>query len=301
MPILFILLWSSGFLFVKWGLESNPPTTFLMLRLLFASVVMLLVLLIQKPQISLTLNKVIRMAVTGILIQGFYQYFSFSALFYGASPGVLAIILGTQPLATALILRECMSKAQWGGLALGLVGLGLTVSSVISLETNTVSGVICCFLALFGITLGTIFQKKFASKESMTINLFIQYFASFCLAFILFAFTATPTIHWSGSFIIALSWMVLVVSILSVFLFYYLLERSVIVNFTSYLYCVPPVTALLDYFVYHHSLSNKTMLGMFFVMAGLGMILKTKNQTTAPRMIDYRKNTELNPQSNMIE
>lgn len=287
MPILFILLWSSGFLFVEWGLESNPPTTFLMLRLMFASMIMATLLLIQRPKISLTLNKIMLMSVTGILIQGFYQYFSFSALFYGASPGVLAIILGTQPLITAVMVRESMRKIQWIGLITGLFGLGLTVSSVISLQTNTASGVICCLLALLGITLGTIFQKKFVSKEPMTINLFIQYTASFCFSLILYVLTPVNTINWSPSFIMALSWMVLVISILSILLFYYLLENSLIVNFTSYLYCVPPITVLLDYFVYHHTLSNKSILGMLLVMTGLCLILKKPNETIDSKDVSY--------------
>jgi len=273
-PVLFVLLWSSGYLFAEMGLEANSPLAFLMLRLLFAGLIVGLVLLCRWRTLSLSWQQIAQMSVTGIFLQGFYQLFSFTAMYKGTSPGVLAIILGFQPIATALIMREPMILSQIFGLILGLFGLGLTVSNILFWGTNSVSGVFFCFLSLFGITVGTILQKKYGSKQSLTVNLFTQYLASFLFIFILYLFQDNQPIQWTEHFIIALSWMVLVVSLASTFLFYFLLKTKIIVNFTSYLYCVPPVTALMDYYVFHHALSRTSIIGMVFVILGLVLVLK---------------------------
>ncbi|WED43516.1 DMT family transporter [Legionella cardiaca] len=277
MPLIFLLLWSSGYLFSEMGLEDNNPISFLMLRLLFACLIMGTILLCQRRTFSLTGKQIAQMSIIGIFIQGFYPFFSFSALYKGISPGVIAIVLGTQPIITALILREQMSFSRITGLILGIIGLTLTVSNVLFVGSNSVLGIFCCFLSLFGITVGTILQKKYGLTQSLTLNLFIQYLASFLFIFVLYLSQENKVIQWSEHFIVALGWMVLVVSIISTLLFNYLLKSRIIVNFTSYLYCVPPVTALMDYLVYHHTLSQTSLIGMIMVILGLVLILKNSH------------------------
>ena len=261
-----------------------------MLRLLFSCLIVGVVLLYTHLKISktsllwwrhnLSWRKIMQMSITGIFLQGFYQLFSFTAMYEGISPGILAIILGTQPIATAIITRESLSLLRISGLILGLFGLILTVSNVFYLGENTAMGVVYCFLALLGITTGTILQKKYGSTISLNVNLFTQYLASFFFILILHLFLGSPAIEWNKPFIISLTWMVLVVSIASTYLFYYLLKKQIIVNFTSYLYFVPVVTALMDFFFFHRALPIISIIGMLMIICGLVLTFKNKSTCT---------------------
>lgn len=277
-PALFILLWSSGVLFVEKGLQDCGPFLFLLFRLWLAWLVVLAIFFLQRQQFPKSIKELSKIAATGVFIQGVYLIFLFAALYEGVSPGILSIILGIQPILTGLILRESMSPWQITGLILGFLGLMLTVSSAVS-GTTTTLGIMCALLALLGITIGTILQKKYCTAYPLTTNLFIQYFFSATFISIIYLFTGHETVVWTWSFIVCLLWVVLVVSISASYLLYYLLKHGKATNVTSYLYCVPPITALADYLIFHNTLTPLAIFGMVLVMASLVLInhMKIKN------------------------
>ena len=285
MPIIFILLWSSGYIFAEMGLETNSPLSFVMVRLFFSVLSLAIFIFFKRGVFLYPVKKMLHMGVTGIFLQGFYQLFAFSAMYQQVSPGVLAIILGAQPIVTAVMTKELMTPSQMTGLILGLTGLGLTVSNTLFSGTTTAMGVFSCFLSLFGITVGTILQKKYCSTLPLTTNLFTQYVASFIFIGIGYLLFDNQPIQWSGQFIIALSWMIFVISLASTFLFYFLLKTKAIVNFTSYLYCVPPVTAVMDYCIFHRALPTVSVIGLVMVMFSLWLILHKKNDRSAVDLV----------------
>src|SRR3990167_7167229 len=108
MPLLFILLWSSGYIFIESGLRDNSPIVFLLTRLFFAWAIVSVVLIIQRPRVNITRVDAAQMLLIGLLAQGFYQSFILAAIYQGLTPGILTIILGMQPVITLLVLREPM-------------------------------------------------------------------------------------------------------------------------------------------------------------------------------------------------
>lgn len=274
MPVLFILLWSSGYIFVESGLQQNGPLGFLLMRLFFAWAIVVIILFIQRPLFSVTKLDVARMLLTGLLTQGFYQVFLFAAIYQGLSPGILTIILGMQPVLTVLFLRESLRTVQLVGITLGMLGLALTVFNSIFMGSHSLVSIYYAFASLFGITIGTILQKKYCGNQPLTTNLFFQYLASVIFVFTLYVLLDNKPIQWTGNFIVSLSWMVLVVSISATYLYYALLKRNKAATVTSYLYCMPPITAILDYIIYHHTLSETAIIGMMLVMISLVLIHK---------------------------
>ncbi len=269
---IFILLWSSGYIFVENGLQYSDPLVFLSLRLWFAWIIITIILLYKRPEFPKSLNQFLIVAITGIFTLGLYTAFFFAALYEGISPGILAIILGMQPLLTVLIMKEAMRPLQIIGILLGFVGLSLTVANSVMSDSTTILGIGSALLSLCGMTVGTVLQKKYCSSIPLTSNLFIQYLASAIMISVLCFIFGSSNVTWSLSFTISLLWVVLVISIGATYLFYTLLKHGKAASVTSYMYCVPPVTAIMDYVIFHHVLSLTTVTGMVLIMCGLVMI-----------------------------
>lgn len=269
-PVVFILMWSSGAIFVELGLKSTEPLTFLALRLLISMAIMWLISLWIRPAFPQTVSEWRDILITGLFLQAGYQSFFFYALANQVSPGLLAIILGTQPILTAILSKTKTSLPQWIGLILGIIGLTLVVADSIFVGKISVIGVVSAVLSMLSITSGTFLQKK--TTASQPVNMAIQYTGSAIILIIMASFFEHFTVHWTVSFAIALGWMVLVVSVGATMLLYFMIRQGALTNVTSLFYCVPPVTALLDYFIFGHILHPIVILGMAFIIVGLIII-----------------------------
>lgn len=273
-PVLFILLWSSGYIFVEKGLQDNDPLTFLTIRLGLAWFTVFIIFLVQGAKWPKSMNEWLHMAVAGVFLQVVYLGFFFIALAQNMPAGILAIILGAQPIAIALLYRESLTLAQNTGLFIGLLGLALTVSDSLFTGSITTLGIIAAFMALAGISIGTILQKKYCSHVPLSTNMMVQFLVSaIILAFVYFCCTTAP-LKWTINFAIALSWVTFVMSVGAFFLFYFLLQKGKAARVTSLLYCVPPVTATMDYLVLHHELPLTSIIGMIIVVLSLILIHK---------------------------
>jgi len=81
-------------------------------------------------------------------------------------------------------------------------------------------------VSLIGITLGTLYQKRYCGGIDWRAGNVIQYIGAGAL-FALGAFAfETREIHWTGELIFALAWLVLVLSIAAVGLMYWLIRHS---------------------------------------------------------------------------
>lgn len=281
LPFVFVLLWSSGYIFVESGLQNSTPLAFLALRFIFACIILSLVTLYKESKHKINIKEFLLMGITGIFSNGIYLTFFFLALNSHVSPGVLAIILGLQPLAIALIIREKTRLIQKVGLVFGLFGLFVTIINTFATGSITPVGVLYAFLALLGITIGTLLQKKYCSKFPLIPNMAIQYFFSALLVSGVSLIFEKISIDWTWNFFVSLFWMVVVMSIITFFLFYKLLSKGKAGSVTSLLYCVPPVTAVLDYLIFKHTISNITIAGMIMVMFSIILIhIKPKDIIT---------------------
>ena len=266
-PMTFVLMWSSGAIFAELGLQSTGPLTFLALRLLLSMVIMWSICLGIRPTFPRSISEWRNILITGVFLQAGYQVFFFEALAHHVSPGLLTIILGMQPILTAVVGKEHTTKAQWVGLSFGMIGLILVVADSLFIVNISIIGISCAVLSMLSMTVGTFLQKH--TTTSQPANMAIQYTGSAILLTILAAGVEHFTVHWTVSFAFALGWMVLFVSVGATMLLYFMIRKRALTNVTSVFYGVPPVTALLDFVIFGHALHAVTILGMGLIILGL--------------------------------
>ncbi len=278
MPGVFVLLWSTGFIGAKLGLPYAEPFTFLLIRYLALSVILVAASLLLKAPWPSDWAQVGRLAITGLLVHGTYLGGVFAAIGFGLSAGVSALIVGMQPLLTALIagpiLGEKITKKQWFGLILGFCGVSLVVAKKVSFDTLGGYGVIACLAALLGITLGTLYQKKHGGNMDLRTGSAIQFMACSALMAVLAPLTETMEVQWTGEFIFALSWLVLVLSIGAISLLFVLIRRGAAAQVASLFYLVPPVVALIAFFLFDEQLGWLAICGMALAVLGVAMVIR---------------------------
>ena len=274
-PALFVFLWSTGFIGARYGLPYIEPLTFLALRIGFAAVIMAAIALLTGAR-RLNTNEIGHSLVAGSLMHGLTLGGAFTAISQGIPAGIVALILGLQPIVTSILANRLMdekiARLQSVGLALGLVGVLLVLHDRNIVLGGSVLGWVASFLSLIGITLGTLYQKRYCSSIDWRTGNLVQYLGAGVL-FTLGAFAfETREINWTGELIFALVWLVLVLSIAAVALMYWLIRRSGATEFASLFYLVPVVTALLAYILFDERLDLISILGMLICTGGVALV-----------------------------
>lgn len=268
---LFVLLWSSGAIFSKWGLTHASPFAFLLIR--FAIALSALVVLIPLVKLQMPRGaKAIRYTVaTGAVLLGAYQIFYLLALDLNVTPGVMATVMGVQPILTAVIMERRHSFSRSLGLLLGLVGLILVVYQGIGLAGLSWAGMLFALLALASMTAGTLMQKRITQNPLGTLPL--QYLAGLLVCGVFVPFQPFD-VEYSAGFIVPVLWMGLVVSVLATLLLYRMIASGNLVNVTSLFYLVPAVTAVMDYLIFGNTLAALSLLGMAMIIIGLMFVFR---------------------------
>jgi drug/metabolite transporter (DMT)-like permease len=282
-PALFVILWSTGFIGARYGLPYIEPLTFLAVRMAFAVLIMAAIAVFggARPPNA---GEVGHSLVAGSLVHGLCLGGVFTAISQGIPAGISALILGLQPIVTSTIanrfMSESVTRAQWIGLVLGLVGVFLVLHDRSIVLAGSALGWAASFLSLIGITLGTLYQKRYCGGIDWRAGNLIQYIGAGAL-FALGAFAfETREIRWSGELIFAMAWLVLVLSIAAVGLMYWLIRRSAATEFASLFYLVPAVTALFAYYLFGERLDALSILGM---MACAGGVVLANREAKSPQ------------------
>ena len=274
-PALFVLLWSTGFIGARYGLPYIEPLTFLAVRMVFTVLIMAGIALAggaRWPHV----NEAGHSLVAGSLVHGLGLGGVFTAISQGVPAGISALIMGLQPILTSTVanrfMGEKVTRLQWLGLALGLVGVLLVLHDRNIVLAGSVLGWVANFLALIGLTLGTLYQKRYCGGIDWRTGNLIQY-AAVGVLFTLGAFAfETREIQWTGELILAMAWLVLVLSIAAVALLYWLIRRSPATGFASLFYLVPVVTAFVAYILFDERLDSISMLGMVICVGGVALV-----------------------------
>jgi len=274
-PALFVLLWSTGFIGARLGLPYIEPLTFLAVRMGFVVVIMAAIALAGGARWPYA-NEVGHSLVAGSLVHGLGLGGVFIAISQGVPAGISALIVGLQPIVTSTFANRFMGEKvtplQWVGLALGLVGVLLVLHDRNIVLAGSVLGWIANFLSLIGLTLGTLYQKRYCGGIDWRAGNLIQYIGAGVL-FTLGAFALeTREIHWTGELIFAMAWLVLVLSIAAVGLLYWLIRRSTATGFASLFYLVPIVTAFFAYILFDERLDSISILGMVICAGGVALV-----------------------------
>jgi len=278
MPATFVVLWSSGFIGAKFGLPYAEPLTFLSWRFLFVAIVMGIISFLWKAPWPSDWRLAGHIAIAGLLVQATYLGGVFTSIHHGLPAGLSALITGLQPALTAvlaiLFLQERVSKIQWLGVGLGLAGVILVVARKMDLSIGAGTAIWLAVIALLGITLGTIYQKRFCAEMDLRTGSVIQFSASGLIIWGLALWLETEPVQWTEEFIFALTWLVFVLSIGAISLLILLIRRGAASKVASLFYLVPPVTALMAYFIFGETLGAIEVAGMG--MAAVGVALVTK-------------------------
>ena len=270
---IFIIIWSSGFIVSRLGMPFSEPMTFLFLRFSGVCVLMLPIILWKKiPWPSL--QQIVHIAVAGSLLQFGYLAGVWISVRAGMPAGLSALIVGLQPILTALFayfIAEKINSRQWLGLFLGLIGVVLVLSAKLNTHGVTISNILWNVFALISITAGTIYQKKYCPSFDLRIGSFIQFMTSAFISGLAAIAFETRVVQWSNEMIGALVWSIFFISIGAISLLFVLIRRGNATKVSSIMYLTPPTTAVLAWIFFKEPLTPIIVIGT--IVTSLGVLL----------------------------
>ncbi len=274
-PGIFVLLWASGFIGAKLGLSYVEPLTFLSLRMIAVVLLLGVIIALTRPKWP-DGRGILHSAATGLMVHGLYLGGVFVAIENGMSPGLAALVVSLQPVLTSTIanrwLGERVLVRQWLGLALGIGGVYLVLYEKTALGGTGLLALLAATTALLGITVGTLYQKRFGGGMDWRPALCVQYAA----AGLLFGLGAlafeTRIVHWTAQLVFALAWLVFVLSLGAIWLLYFLIRRAAATRVVSLFYLTPPVTALMAWGLFDETLNPLALAGMAICVAGVFLV-----------------------------
>jgi len=277
-PGLFVLLWSTGFIFAKMGLPYAEAFTFLSWRFAIVTLLMLAVALAMRAPWPRGPSMVGHIAVVGVLMHGTYLGGTFAAIGAGVSAGVAALIVGLQPLLTATVvgplLGEHVSPRQWLGLVLGFGGVALVLWNKLGLAEAPLWGYGFSFLSLLGITVATLYQKRYCSTMDWRSGGVIQYAAATLAMLPPALLFETRVVHWTAEFALAIGWLVVMLSFGAITLLNWLIRRGAAAKIASLFYLVPPVVAVEAYLIFGEELHAFALVGMGLTALGVALVMR---------------------------
>ena len=280
LPSLFVVLWSTGFIAAKYGLPYAPPLKFLLVRFALVALLMLAVTLVTRAQWLSGRREVLHVAIASLLVNGLYLGGVFVSLAGGMAAGTSAMLVGLQPIVTVFLARgflgERISARQWIGLALGLVGVYFVVRHKIALDGDPLT-LVPIVVALFGISIGTLYQKRFASHVDLRSGAVVQFAACAIVYAPIVASLEPAPIRWTAEFAFALGWSVIVLSVGAISLLYWLLRHGAAADVARLFYLVPPVTALMAYALFGERLDTFALAGMVLIAIGVALARKVRD------------------------
>jgi drug/metabolite transporter (DMT)-like permease len=277
MPFAFVLLWSTGFIVAKTAAPHAPPLTFLLYRFAGVIVVLLPFVWLARAPWPRTPRVWGMVALVGLLLQATYLGGVWVAIALGMPAGVSSLLVGTQPLLTALFgatIGERVTRVQWLGLLLGIAGITLVLSDRLTLEGVGPAALAVNALALLGITAGTLVQKRYGADVDLRTGAVIQFGASF-LALLPFAVAfESLQVDFTPAFWAALAWSILALSLAAISLLLVMIRRGRATEVASLMYLTPAVTALMAWLIFGERLGLLAWCGVAVTMAGVALVLR---------------------------
>ncbi|RYF40735.1 MAG: DMT family transporter [Comamonadaceae bacterium] len=285
MPAVFVLIWSTGFIVARYGMPHAPPMKFLALRYLLSAICFIAWALAARAAWPTGRAQIAHLAVTGLLINAGYLGGVWSAVKLGMGAGLVALLVGLQPVLTAIWVSSRggqVSARQWGGLALGFAGLAMVVWQKLGLGEIGAVNLALAAGALLSITAGTLYQKRFVAPcDVRTANL-VQMVAA-CIVTAPLALLESEAMHWNGQLIGAMAWSVLALTLGGSSLLYLLIQRGAATAVTSLLYLVPPCTAVMAWMLFDEPITVFTIAGMALTALGVSLVVRTPGTSAAAR------------------
>jgi drug/metabolite transporter (DMT)-like permease len=275
-PVLFVLLWSTGFVGAKYGLPYADPFMFLSVRVLIAALILFVLAALMKSPVAIGGSAIRRSSLIGFFLHACYLGGVFFAISKGLPAGVAAVVTSLQPVLVSLlavkVLGEQLKAKQVVGLVLGLIGVVLVLGPSFEQDIPA-SGVIGILVALIGSTVATLLQKKIGGDVPLISGTAYQYLASGFVLAITAVATGGTRIQWSGQFILAFVWLIAVLSVGAILLLLWLLNTGSAASVSSLLYLVPPATALEAFFLFGEKVNTQGFLGIGITALGVWLVI----------------------------
>lgn len=280
-PWLFVLLWSTGFIGARLGLPFIEPFTFLAIRFAIAAVLLAALALAVHAPWPRTRGQLVPIAVAGLLLHAGYLGGVFFAVDRGMTAGLSALIVSLQPVLTAVIARRTLGEQvtgrQWAGLGLGLVGVTLVLSEKLfapaAAPVVTAGGLAACLIALVSTTAGTLYQKRYGAEMPLLAGTALQYVAAGAALLPLALLFETRVVVWAPQLIVAMAWLVLVLSLGAILLLMILLRMNTAARVASLFYLVPPATAVEAFLIFGERLGPTALLGLLIASLGVALVV----------------------------
>lgn len=278
-PFIFVFLWSTGFIGAKYALPFIEPFYLLFIRMLLTIGVFIILCLIFKVKWP-TPQQAGHQMVTGILVHGAYLGGVFAAIKLGMPAGIAAIIVGIQPLLTALLSWQLLGgklrSGQWLGLSLGLAGVVIIILSTRGTASGGLSlpAITATLISLAGISAGTLYQKRFGGGTDLLTGSLWQYISTaFIMAILAWSFEER-TVIWDTQLIFALAWLVLGLSVSAILLLMFMIREGESAKVASYFYLVPAVVSVEAWFLFGEALPWIAVAAIGLTIFGVYLVVR---------------------------
>ena len=296
MPWVFVLIWSTGFVVARFAMPHAPPFSFLVLRYALSLACFLIWTRLARVEWPAAPIQWLHLAVVGMLLHAGYLGGVWAAVKAGIGAGTVALIVGLQPVLTALWIttgargargapaaaratgasrdRPHVTARQWLGLALGFGGLALVVWHKLGGGEVTLRNLLFAIFGLLAITAGTLYQKRFVAPTDVRTANTVQLLAALAVS-LPFAVFEAETVRWHPQMVGAMAWSVLVLTLGGSSLLYLLIQRGAATRVASLLYLVPPCTACLAWLLFREPLTAAMFAGMLLTISGVALVVRT--------------------------
>jgi drug/metabolite transporter (DMT)-like permease len=281
MPWVFVLIWSTGFIVARFGMPHAPPMSFLAVRYALSILCFLPWIVLAGVKWPSDRRQALHLAVTGILMHAGYLGGVWAAVKAGMGSGLSSLIVGIQPVLTAIWLTSVggqhVSRRQWLGLLLGFAGLVLVVSRKFGAggpgDSANWFNLSFAVMALFAITAGTLYQKRFVKACDVRTANTVQLAAALVVTLPL-ALMESEAMHWNAELAGAMAWSVLGLTLGGSSLLYMLIQRGAAASVTSLMYLVPPCTALIAWLLFAEPITAVTIAGTALTAFGVSLVVR---------------------------
>lgn len=275
----FVAVWGAGYIATKIGLQYAAPFTFLSLRFAFGLLCLVPVLLLARVSWPRTPAEWTHLAVAGLLMHAVQLGGSHYAQYLGMSAGVVAIIISSQPLVTAIFLagftKERVRAGQWIGVAVGLLGVALVVWHKVDVREVTAGSLLGTVIALAGVTAATLYQKRFSPRADLKAAALIQFAAALAVLLPLSLIFENFEVEWAWELLGSIAFLVVLASLIGVSVFHHLMRRGESTRVTSLMYLPPVFAVVAELALFRVVPSLLTVAGMVVACLGVAMTVWT--------------------------
>ncbi len=281
-PFIFVLLWSTGFIGAKYALPYIEPFNLLFIRMLINLVVFAVLIYLWKAK-RLTPVQIAHQMIVGLLVHAGYLGGVFAAIKLQMPAGVTSLLVGLQPLLTALLVllggNKNMRPLQWSGLLLGIIGIALVLhgNGKLGLLNFSFWPFFAVLVALVSISVGTLYQKRFGAGADLLTSSFFQYISSAVVMGLISWQFENGTVDWQWPLILSLSWLVLGLSVVAVLLLLFMIREGEASRVSAYFYLVPPATAFEAWLLFGETFSLEALLGVAITVLGVYLVLRIRS------------------------